>query len=57
MSVLDRIVDATRAESELGLRATPLADAVDQTVRWYRAKPIPSSAHQDRAGQVASGSV
>jgi nucleoside-diphosphate-sugar epimerase len=30
------IVDASRAETELGLRATPLADAVDQTVRWYR---------------------
>jgi nucleoside-diphosphate-sugar epimerase len=30
------IVDASRAETELGLRATPLRDAVDQTVRWYR---------------------
>ena len=30
------IVDASRAETELGLRATPLADAVEQTVRWYR---------------------
>jgi hypothetical protein len=28
------------AETELGLRATPLADAVEQTVRWYRARPI-----------------
>ena len=30
------IVDASRAETELGLRATPLTDAVEQTVRWYR---------------------
>ena len=34
------IVDASRAETELGLRATPLADAVEQTVRWYRAQSI-----------------
>jgi hypothetical protein len=32
------LVDASRAETELGLRATPLADAVAQTVRWYRAQ-------------------
>ena len=38
------IVDASRAETELGLRATPLADAVEQTVRWYRAQASPSSA-------------
>src|SRR4051812_2104523 len=38
------IVDASRAETELGLRATPLADAVEQTVRWYRAEASPSSA-------------
>ena len=51
------IVDASRAETELGLRATPLADAVEQTVRWYRAQAIPSSAadhrgthHDTRAG-------
>jgi NADPH:quinone reductase-like Zn-dependent oxidoreductase/nucleoside-diphosphate-sugar epimerase len=31
------VVDASRAETELGLRATPLAHAVDDTVRWYRA--------------------
>jgi nucleoside-diphosphate-sugar epimerase len=37
------IVDASRAEIELGLRATPLADAVEQTVRWYRAQASPSS--------------
>jgi nucleoside-diphosphate-sugar epimerase len=30
------ILDASRAQTELGLRATPLTDAVDQTVRWYR---------------------
>jgi nucleoside-diphosphate-sugar epimerase len=41
------IVDASRAETELGLRATPLADAVEQTVRWYRDHATPSSAtHQ-----------
>jgi nucleoside-diphosphate-sugar epimerase len=36
------IVDATRAETELGLRATPLAGAVEQTVRWYRDRLTPS---------------
>lgn len=29
------IVDASRAETELGLRATPLTEAVEQTVRSY----------------------
>jgi nucleoside-diphosphate-sugar epimerase len=38
------ILDASRAETELGLRATPLTDAVEQTVRWYREQAIPSSA-------------
>ena len=38
------VVDASRAETELGLRATPLADAVQQTVRLYRAQARPSSA-------------
>src|SRR3954447_9891843 len=38
------IVDASRAQTELGLRVTPLADAVEQTVRWYRAQASPSSA-------------
>jgi nucleoside-diphosphate-sugar epimerase len=38
------LVDASRAENELGLRATPLAEAVEQTVRWYRAQANPSSA-------------
>ena len=31
------IIDASRTETQLGLRATPLADAVQETVRWYRA--------------------
>jgi nucleoside-diphosphate-sugar epimerase len=30
------IVDATRAETELGLHATPLPEAIETTVRWYR---------------------
>src|SRR3954469_5923461 len=38
------VVDASRAETELGLRAPPLADAVQQTVHWYRAQAGPSSA-------------
>jgi nucleoside-diphosphate-sugar epimerase len=38
------IVDASRAETELGLRATRLADAVEQTVRWYRRQALPSPA-------------
>ena len=51
------IVDASRAETELGLRATPLADAVEQTVRWYRAHAVaPSTAnhttHAARRGTV-----
>ena len=45
------IVDASRAETELGLRATPLADAVEQTVRWYRAQATPSSATDHRRTQ------
>src|SRR3954466_351804 len=40
------IVDASRAETELDLRATPLADAVERTVRWYREQETPSSAEQ-----------
>jgi nucleoside-diphosphate-sugar epimerase len=48
------IVDASRAQTELGLRATPLTSAVEQTVRWYRAQAIPSPAtDQKRAGAVA----
>jgi nucleoside-diphosphate-sugar epimerase len=46
------IVDASRAETELGLRATPLTDAVEQTVRWYREPESPSSA----ADQIRSSS-
>ena len=50
------IVDASRAETELGLRATPLADAVEQTVRWYRAHASPSSAaDQQRTEQLTPG--
>jgi nucleoside-diphosphate-sugar epimerase len=48
------IVDASRAQTQLGLRATPLADAVEQTVRWYRAQmPASAAADQDRTRQVA----
>ena len=42
------IVDASRAETELGLRATPLGDAIDQTVRWYREQETPSSAEHPK---------
>ena len=50
------IVDASRAETELGLRATPLADAVEQTVHWYRAQATPSSAtDHSRTQHVAPG--
>jgi nucleoside-diphosphate-sugar epimerase len=51
------IVDASRAETQLGLRATPLAEAVERTVRWYRARagssspPVPTS---PKAAPVAS---
>jgi hypothetical protein len=37
------IVDASCAETELGLRATPLTDAVELTVRWYREQETSSS--------------
>jgi nucleoside-diphosphate-sugar epimerase len=40
------VVDASLAENELGLRATPLPDAIDQTVRWYRDQAKSSSAEQ-----------
>jgi nucleoside-diphosphate-sugar epimerase len=49
------IVDASRAQTELGLRATPLADAVEQTVRWYRARPSPSAADHGGTRHVAPG--
>ena len=42
------IVDASRAETELGLRATPLADAVDQAVRWYREQETSSTAEHQK---------
>ena len=48
------IVDASRAETELGLRATPLADAVEQTVRWYRVQASPSSATDHRGTQLVA---
>jgi hypothetical protein len=35
------IVDSSRAETELNLRATPLADALEQTVHWNRAQTAP----------------
>jgi nucleoside-diphosphate-sugar epimerase len=43
------IVDASCAETELGLHATPLADAVDQTVRWYREQKTSSSKECEKA--------
>jgi hypothetical protein len=43
------VVDASLAENQLGLRATPLADAVEQTVRWYREQEKSSSAEQQKA--------
>jgi nucleoside-diphosphate-sugar epimerase len=43
------IVDASRAQTELGMRATPLADAVEQTVRWYR--PCAGTANRSRPRQ------
>jgi len=50
------IVDASSAETELGLRTTPLADGVEQTVRWYRAQASPSSAADQRGTRyVAPG--
>jgi nucleoside-diphosphate-sugar epimerase len=51
------IVDASRAETQLGLRATPLTEAIDLTVRWYRARagasspPVPTT---PKAAPVAS---
>ena len=42
------IVDSSRAETELGLRATPLADAIEQTVRWYRRQGTSSSAEHPK---------
>ena len=49
------IVDASRAETELGLRATSLTDAVEQTVRWYRAQATPSSTSHRTMRHVAPG--
>jgi nucleoside-diphosphate-sugar epimerase len=51
------IVDASRAETELGLRATPLADAVEHTVGWYREQATSSRAPEDhREGRTRHGS-
>jgi hypothetical protein len=45
------------AETELGLRATPLADAVAQTVRWYRAQATVSSAAESGTQRAAPGAT
>ena len=42
------IVDSSRAEAELGLRATPLAEAVELTVRWCRKQETSSSAEHPK---------
>jgi nucleoside-diphosphate-sugar epimerase len=56
------IVDASRAETELGLRATPLTDAVEQTVRWYRkhrsrstSSPTEAATAHDASGSSETG--
>jgi nucleoside-diphosphate-sugar epimerase len=49
------IVDASRAQTELGLRATPLTDAVEQTVRWYRERA--SAADQNGTQAVAPATI
>jgi nucleoside-diphosphate-sugar epimerase len=52
------IVDASRAENELGLRATPLTDAVEQTVRWYREQQAaPRAEHEHRGEQIGSAAT
>jgi nucleoside-diphosphate-sugar epimerase len=51
------IVDASRAETELGLRATPLTDAVELTVCWYREQAIPSSVDEKGAEVVAPAAI
>jgi nucleoside-diphosphate-sugar epimerase len=43
------IVDASRAETELDLHVTPLAEAVRQTVRWYREQQTSVSADKHNA--------
>jgi nucleoside-diphosphate-sugar epimerase len=49
------IVDSSRAETELGLCATPLTDAIEQTVRWYRAHAIaPPTANHTGTQRVAA---
>jgi nucleoside-diphosphate-sugar epimerase len=51
------VVDASRAETELGLRATPLADAVQQTVRWYREQAKLSSAERQNVPVSVAGAT
>jgi nucleoside-diphosphate-sugar epimerase len=55
------VVDASLAENELGLRATPLAEAVEQTVGWYREQETSSSEEPQNAaapvGPAAAQSV
>jgi hypothetical protein len=48
------IVDASHAQTELGLRATSLIDAIEQTVRWYRRQAVPSSAADHNDTQAAA---
>jgi hypothetical protein len=51
------MVDASRAHTELGLRTTPLANAIAQTVRWYRDHGAASSRTATRAGATHPSGV
>ena len=43
------VVDSRRIERELGLKATPVADALEQTVLWYRRRSAaPTAPIEDR---------
>ncbi|MGE5601575.1 MAG: hypothetical protein ACM30E_00905 [Nitrososphaerales archaeon] len=33
------VIDSSRFEQTFGVRATPIADAIEATVGWYRAHP------------------
>lgn len=33
------LVDSSKAEQRLGLKATPMVEAVARTVDWYRVRP------------------
>jgi hypothetical protein len=46
------IVDASCAETKLGLRATPLTNAVELTVRCYCKQAIPSSTADQRGREA-----